>query len=311
MADRSFRIAPGEPVPDEVRRVGYGRIDHAVDELRGNSDSTRAQAVHEARKDMKKLRALLRLVRGELGDDLYARENACFRDTARHLSGVRDADVMIVTLADLERRYGELPGAARRLRPALVAHRFRVSAGSTRPGVQAAIDTLVEARERVADWPLDTDGFEAFEEGLGRIYRQGRKAYRRAHELPSAEHMHEWRKRVKDFWYHVLLLQEAWKPVMSAMADEAHELSDRLGDEHDVTVLIEWAHRHASALNGADPMLRGFDVIGASRRRELQGEAYDYGARLYADKPSRFVSRIEGWWEATVDRLPSPQRAST
>jgi len=310
MSERSYRIDPGAPVPGEIRRVACGRIDHALDELRGNSDSSRAESVHEARKDMKKLRALLRLMRGELGDEVYAHENACFRDTARQLSGVRDADVMILTLADLERRYGELPGAARRLRPALVAHRFRVSAGSMRPGVQTAIDTLVEARARVEHWPLYTDGFEAFEEGLWRSYRRGRKAYRRAQEEPSPEHMHEWRKRVKDLWYHVSLLQEAWRPVMSALADEAHELSDRLGDEHDVSVLIEWAHRHASALNGADPMLRGFDVIGHSRRRELQHEAFDYGARLYADKPSRFVSRIEGWWDATSAKLPSPQRTS-
>jgi CHAD domain-containing protein len=311
MSELSFRIAPGEPVPDEIRRVARGRIDHAIDELRGNSDSSRAQAVHEARKDMKKLRALLRLVRGEIGDDVYARENECFRDTAHQLAGARDADVMILTLADLERRFGELPGAARKLRPALVAHRFRVAAGSARPGVQTAIDTLMEARARVDDWPLDTNGFEAFEEGLARGYRRGRKAFRLACEEPSPDNMHEWRKRVKDLWYHVSLLEEAWKPVMSALADEAHELSDRLGDEHDVSVLVEWAHRHASALNGADPMLRGFDVIGASRRRELQAEAFDYASRLYTDKPSRFVARIEGWWEATVASAPSPQRAST
>jgi len=167
MSSRSYRLTPGEPVPDEVRRVAHGRIDHAIDELRGNSESSRAEAVHEARKDMKKLRALLRLVRGEIGDEVYAEENARFRDTARQLSGVRDADVMILTLADLEKRYGELPGAARKLRPALVAHRFRISAGSTRPAVQTAIDTLIEARERVDDWPLESDGFEAFEEGLG------------------------------------------------------------------------------------------------------------------------------------------------
>jgi CHAD domain-containing protein len=123
--------------------------------------------------------------------------------------------------------------------------------------------------------------------------------------------MHEWRKRVKDLWYHVSLLEEAWKPVMAALSEEAHELSDRLGDEHDVTVLLEWAHRHASALNGADPVLRGFDVIGASRRRELQQEAFGYAARLYADKPSSWVGRVEGWWDATVASVPPPQRAST
>ena len=111
MSTRAFRISPAEPVPDEVRRVARGRIDHAIDELRCSSESSREEAVHEARKDMKKLRALLRLVRGELGERVYSAENACFRDVARELAGVRDADVMLATLTDLEQRYGELPGA--------------------------------------------------------------------------------------------------------------------------------------------------------------------------------------------------------
>lgn len=309
MPSRAFRIDPREPVPDEVRRIARGRIDHALDELCGKSQSSREEAVHEARKDMKKLRALLRLVRGEVGDRVFTAENAIFRDTARELAGVRDADVMLATLADLEQRYGELPGAARRLHPALVAHRFRTSAGSLTPASKAAVETLTDAREHVDQWPLVTDGFEAFEEGLGRSYRRGRRDFRAARALPSAEHMHEWRKRVKDLWYHVALLQESWKPVMSALSDEAHELSDRLGDDHDLTVLREWAHQHASALDGADPLLRGFDVILESRRRELQAEAFDYGDRLYADKPTVFVSRVESWWEAARSS-PSPQRTS-
>ena len=309
MSSGSFRFDPQEPVPDEVRRVARGRIDHALDELHGNSHSTREEAVHEARKDMKKLRALLRLVRGELGDRVYSAENACFRDTAGQLAGVRDADVMLMTLGDLEERYGGLPGAANRLRPALVAHRFRASASSLKPASKAAVETLADALERVADWPLDTDGFEAFEDGLGRIYRKGRRDFRAAQKLPSAEHVHEWRKRVKDLWYHLTLLQEIWKPVMSSLSDEAHELSDRLGDEHDLSVLLAWAHRHASELDGSDPVLRGFDVILDSRRRELQEEAFEYGARLYADKPSVFVDRLAGWWEASRSAV-SPQRTS-
>jgi CHAD domain-containing protein len=298
MSSRAFRLSPGRPVPDEVRRVARGRIDHALDELRGKSDSTREEAVHEARKDMKKLRALLRLVRGDLGDRVYRRENECFRDTAGELSGMRDADVMLATLGDLEARYGELPGAAGRLRQALVAHRFRTSAGSLKPAAKTATEILIEARRRVDDWPLDSDGFEAFEDGVERIYRQGRRDWRAARKLPSAERMHEWRKRTKDLWYHAALLQESWKPVMSALADEAHELSDRLGDDHDLAVLLQWAHDHESALNGRDPVLRGFEVIVESRRRELQAEAFTYGARLYADKPGVFVARLERWWSA-------------
>jgi CHAD domain-containing protein len=303
MSERSFRFDPGAPVPDEVRRVARGRIDHALDELRGDSGSSREDAVHEARKDMKKLRALLRLVRGELGDRVYAAENACFRDTARELAGLRDADVMLSTLGDLEERYGELPGRASRLRPALVAHRFRMSAEALTPAAQAAAQTLDAARERVADWPLETDDFEAFEDGLRRTYRRARRDFRTAHKRATAEHMHAWRKRVKDHWYHLTLLEEIWTPVMSSLADEAHELSDLLGDEHDLSVLLDWAHTHASMLDGSDPVLRGFDVLLDGRRGELQEGAFEYGARLYADRPSAFVGRLERWW--ATSRLAS------
>ena len=83
---RAYRLREGRPLPDELRRIARGRIDHALDELRGKTDSTPEEAVHEARKDMKKLRALLRLARGELGEETFARENACFRDAARELA---------------------------------------------------------------------------------------------------------------------------------------------------------------------------------------------------------------------------------
>ena len=77
---------------------------------------------------------------------------------------------------------------------------------------------------------------------------------------------------------------------MTALADEAHELSDRLGDDHDLVGAARVGARHASTPSTArDPMLRGFDVIVESRRGELQEEAFAYGDRLYADKPSVFV----------------------
>jgi CHAD domain-containing protein len=141
---------------------------------------------------------------------------------------------------------------------------------------------LTEARARVDGWPLERDGFDAFEDGLRRIYRRGRRDWRAALEDPSTENLHEWRKRVKDLWYSYSLLQEAWKPVMGALADEAHALSDRLGDDHDLAVLSDF---------GAEPL----EELIATRRRELQEEAFAYGARLYADKPGAYVRRIERW----------------
>jgi CHAD domain-containing protein len=290
---RKYRLKEGEEVPAGVARIARGRIDHALDELRGKSDSSPEETVHEARKDMKKLRALLRLARGELGDKVRRRENAAFRDAGRELAGIRDADVMLATLSDLEKRYpGELSEkAAGDLRQAVEAHKIRTAAGARTQAADAAIEMLKQARRRVSTWPLERDDFEAVEDGLRRAYRQGRSAWRAAEEEPSTEALHEWRKRVKDLWYHCSILRETWKPVMTALADEAHELSDRLGDDHDLAVLLAWAEEHGAGSAELDALV-------ARRRRELQEEAFAYGARLYSDKPKVFVGRIRRWWQA-------------
>ena len=36
----------------------------------------------------------------------------------------------------------------------------------------------------------------------------------------------------------------------------------------------------------------------AARRAELQEEAFAYGERLFAEKPKRFVKRMESYWVA-------------
>ena len=279
---RQYRLKR-EPIPEGIARIAYGRIDHAQQAL---EDATE-EGVHEARKDMKKLRALLRLVRGEIGEDVFRREADTFRDAARELSGVRDADVMLATLADLEERYEVDAGPVRQ---AVEAHRLRTGGGGRQQAAEAATEILTEARGRVADWPLEREGFAVFEDGLRRTYRRGRRDWRAAAKEQSTVNLHEWRKRVKDLWYHCSILERSWKPVMRALADEAHELSDRLGDDHDLAVLSEFG------AEGLEPLI-------ATRREELQNEAFVYGARLYADKPGAFVRRVESWWQASPSVL--------
>src|SRR3954447_20864014 len=280
---RSFRFLEDESVPDGLQRIAHGRLDHALDELRGKSDSSTEEAVHEARKDMKKLRAVLRLARDELGDDVYRHENECFRDAARALSGARDADVMLGTLKGLDGSFPEL-------RSALKEHRRGASPGDATGEV---IATLEAARDRVEEWPLERDGFGALEGGLRRTYRRGRRALEAVEEEPGTEILHEWRKREKDLWYHLTLLRESWPAVLKVTADEAHELSDRLGDDHDHAVLAEWAHDRLE-----DEELTDFDAAVAARREVLQREALDLGRRLYSERPRAFVPRISGYWDA-------------
>jgi CHAD domain-containing protein len=293
-ASRAYLLKPKESLPEGLARAARGRIDHAIDELQGKTESTPEQAVHGARKDLKKLRALLRLARGELGESSYARENKAFRDAGRELAAARDSDVMLDTLKALD-----LPaGLGWDLRKAIQAHRARNGGGNRHAAAAGVVSMLREARRRVHDWPLERDSFGALRGGLERSYRRGRRDFKAAQANPSVEALHEWRKRVKELWYHHTLLRTLWPPVMEAVGDQAHELSDLLGDDHDLAVLADWIREHT----GADPEF--YDAV-ERRRGELQSEAMALGARLYADKPSAYVRRLRQLWKA----LPASVRA--
>jgi CHAD domain-containing protein len=293
---RAYRLKESEPLPQGIARVARGRLDHAVDELRGETESTPVEAVHEARKDMKKLRGLLRLVRGELGAKRFARENACFRDAARELAGTRDSDVMLETLAGLT----ELsPGERWELRKLIQADREGRGEVDREAAARTAIAILEEARKRVREWPLERDSFDALAKGLEKTYRRGRRDFTAATEEPTVESLHEWRKRVKDLWYHHTLLRSLWLPVMEAAGNEAHVLSDRLGDDHDLAMLSAWVEENA----GPSPAF--FDAV-ERRRSELQAEAFALGSRVYAEKPKAFVARVGRLWDAGRTEVRAP-----
>jgi hypothetical protein len=98
----SYRLEPGEGVADGVRRIVAEELDSATDGLRKGAAGTpedRDTAIHEARKSLKKTRSALRLVRADLKPKTRTKESAAMRDAGRRLSGARDAQVMLDTLA--------------------------------------------------------------------------------------------------------------------------------------------------------------------------------------------------------------------
>ena len=289
LADRgepdSYRLLPGEGIPDGLPRVARGRIDHALRQLNDGDDPDKA--VHEARKDMKKLRAVLRLGRSELGGKVYRRENTRFRDAARGLSGVRDAKAMLDALDGLSGA-GLHGSTAGRVRSELERHKATLPRDEE--AVRETVNELEDARARVADWPIELDDWRAVKGGLRRIYRRGRRCMRRAEADPSTEALHDWRKRAKDLWYHLTLLSESWPAVLGPESDQAHELSQLLGDDHDLAVLGDFARDH-----GVDSARLKKAI--EERRAELQREAFALGRRLYAERPRVFTERLGSYWK--------------
>src|SRR5580700_8770899 len=100
----AYRLKRDESVIRGLKRVVREEMESAVAQLSGGNEASRDEAIHEARKSIKKVRALLRLMSAEFGE-AYARENARLRDIARRLSQFRDAFAIIETFDDLAAKY--------------------------------------------------------------------------------------------------------------------------------------------------------------------------------------------------------------
>jgi CHAD domain-containing protein len=295
----AFRIHEGESVPDAVRRVAHEQIDAAIAEVSDQS-LPQPEKIHQVRTRCKKLRALLRLVRPCLGE-LYVRENASFRDAARELSPLRDAQSVLDAYDALLARFeGEV---ARRtfaaVRRGLGRRKRRRARELTdlRRRLDQVSGLLEDARERVDTWPIDATGADAWRGGFEHTYRRARQAMAVAYDSPTPEHFHAWRKGVKDHWYHTRLLRPLWGKALGARAGAGEALGEMLGAHHDLAVLRATLLEEADDLGGRRPADLLVELIGR-RRLELEADAKPLGARLFAENARRIGGRHVRYWDA-------------
>jgi CHAD domain-containing protein len=296
---RTYSLLAEESATEGMRRIALGRAEKAAERLReAMALEDPSDCIHGARKDLKKLRAVLRLLRSELGDDLHRAENDRYREAGRLLSPTRDATVKLETLDALRERFTErLPaGATAEWREALRAERDRAVAEvhGGDESLERALAAIEAGRERIATWPLRTDSWKLVAPGIARAYRRGRKAMRVAAEEPSDERLHEWRKRVKDLWYHLRILREARPERLAPMLDRADELADVLGVHHDLAVLRADLLRRELPTTPRPALVEAI----AERQRELAAHAFELGGQLYEIKPKAFRRKMKRGWKA-------------
>lgn len=293
-----YRLQDAESTREGLRRSAREELESAIADLTERLGDDPVEAVHNARKSLKKLRSLLRVARGSIRASERRRGNASLREAGRKLSGARDADVMIEALEKIADRYaGQFPrSSVDAIRGRLEEERedARLELMAARAPETVAED-LKAALVRVDDWHLERGGWKALGPGLRRGYRDGRRAFKLARKHPTPENLHEWRKRGKDLWYHLRLLEGIDPHTVKAHAKDAHLLSDLLGDDHDLAVLRDSVQRMSDHIAvGSAAVIAAID----HRRDQLEEEAFFLGRRLYAERPKAFEARLRSYWEA-------------
>jgi CHAD domain-containing protein len=286
MADRSPQTlaSPDRPV-QQCREIFLRQIACAIEELEGSKPN-----VHGARKQLKRARATLRLLRPAVDPAQYRRENTVARDAARPLSKARDSEVLSDALEGLLERFGHASAGLQvgPLRQNL--QKGRAPAARPLPAKQLSqIRTaLKQSITRVQAWKPTLGEWDCIATGLHKTYGRARQALRSARTDRATDDLHEWRKQTKYLWHQLQILTPLAAGAIGELADEFHHLADYLGDEHDLAVLRE----RAAASSELHPLID-------RRRAELQDKALTLGERLYCEKSRAFVHRLERHWSDT------------
>ena len=293
---KDFQLILESPLEESIKKLIYDQISRARDQIENQTDIH--LAIHESRRTLKRIRAVLRLVRDEIGYSNYYRENILMRDLGRRLSGARDHQVLLRTFSSLEEVYpASFSGSEiSRIKQSveeqmdLEINHFMRDLG----GFEQFKEDLDEASSRVDQYCTIRNDFLAIENGLRRNYKQGRrllkKIGREDHEI-----FHEFRKRSKYFLHHIQILRPLFPRLMKAYAKSIQKYSELLGEARDYYRLEMFLEESGSQPIPADSRKGMTDKI-RQVRNELMEKIFLDSSHIYAEKPGALVDRMRRYY---------------
>lgn len=286
-----FRLKLREPLPEGLKRVFREQIDSAL-HLCQHPAKQRGVTVHEVRKHLKKLRAAMRLAISEVGKNCHAEEDRCVRKIGRLISDLRDAQVRLQTFIELRdqaaKKSEQQPFP--RTEELLLLERDSFSAAFAGWQTQA-IPQLERVKARLMGWPLEGLTWKQICGAVAKIYKRGERGLAKTIADPVPGNFHQWRKRVKDIWYQLRILQPLNRVVLEEMAHDAEVLGELLGREHDFDFLLTRLERESGDEALGDELSRLQKLIG-KRCKRLRRDGLELGRRFYAEPAKAFAKRI-------------------
>ncbi len=312
----AFRFDIEETFLKAIPRIARERIDRVINSL---SEKPRpgAESIHDARKNLKSLRALLRLARGSIDDGVRLRENALFRDSGRSLSAIRDPQALLEAMEYFSKRLHSGSRPATQKQESIRAFIKKIQAEIQRDLVDgipsgSARKLVRELRDAKRRAPLWFEGvllrpgneWETFVgTGLRQTYRKAKNLVWQfeimGREKADDPAWHELRKCAKALGYQLRLLKPIWPGMMDSLVEEIDQLTDRLGDANDLAILqgkiLNQPYDPSETKESGEPR-RYFLQMLDRRKQKLHSEAFEIARVIYAEKPGQFERRLAGYW---------------
>ena len=291
MTTRPLRMATGPESAAAIRRELLQGLAPTAARLETRRPLSPTD-VHDARKRLKRARALLALLEPALSESDFVACDRAFLAAGKSLATHRDATVLARTCARLRRHASFSPAAVASLPDSLRVNRHDRLAPTealvTQRRLQQGLQRLASARLVARGWP-------AIGRGLRAVYRRGRRRMPAAKERhPTSECLHAWRRHVKRYWHVLELFEVADPDRLRGVVADARRLAEVLGQEHDLSLLAAHLEGHRSRHTAAHvEVLRELE----DRRSRLTRRARKLGARVYAERPREVAEHMRRTWE--------------
>jgi CHAD domain-containing protein len=297
----SYQLKHGQTLGDNMRRICRKQIEAAIAITTGEKKVSDTP-VHAVRKHLKKARAALRLVRKEIGHGLFREQDRYLRDVGRLTSEIRDAEVRLQTVRQLQeitQRRGR--GAYAKLEGMLMLELENFMAAFAEWQTQA-VPLLERANANIDCWPLDQFNCKELRCAVQRTYKGARKALARTEATPTVENFHRFRTRAKRLWYELRILRPINPVVLKNLTDDLRALGSLLGRAHDLSFL-------GDRLRGGDQKSEwereGHKLLAVIEvsQEDLQRGAAELAEHFFAERPRDFGVRVASWlkdWEHEI-----------
>ena len=249
------------------------------------SDQGTTAAVHQARKALRRARAVLGLVAAALPKGEHGAIKAALQEARRQLSTVRDHAVAPETLAQLTLDDDDRVTARHVL--ANAAEAVPAPAEVKQLLAETAARAAAQAEALQAALPHEI-GWSTVAAGLHATYREARRASE-ATKRPKAG-FHTWRRRSKELVYQLELIAHHAGPRVAAIHSELAGVTDALGTAVDLIMVREFVATYAQGI--APDALRhlraSIDDQLADRMKAARKAARD----AFRQKPGKLEKRI-------------------
>ncbi len=293
-----FEVIPGESVAENIRRILNGQIDRIAEHCPDSGEEDIHSSVHEIRKCCKRIRAVLRLVRDEIGYSAYYRENVFYRDLSRRLSAMRSFNVLVNSTQILQSDLSDtIPVSS--FEPLIGTLTSRRNKMFERLVIQENMMQYIRrqaegSRARIGDLSLIRDDFGAFQEGLRRVYRQGRKFRDISRQSPTPHNLHQLRKKMKYLWYQMLILQPIFPPMLEVYTDTLDRIGENLGNIHDFSELQLFLKENHGILENR--MQTTLTDACEAKKASILGKTWNDIDTIYGEKPKELARRFAWYW---------------